>query len=332
MRALVVMLLVAVAGCSEDDPTAGSAASGAGGHAGGGGSPTGGGAAAGGGGHASGGSGGAAWIDPIAGIGAVEEVAGGFEFTEGPAWFAASGKLYFTDIPASRIYELTPPAAVAIFREPSGNANGLGVDQDGLLVACEHGNRRVTRTTSTAQIVVVADGWEGKKLNSPNDVVVRSDGTLYFTDPPYGGHSNELGFQGIFRVGPGGAMTLVADDMFRPNGIALSPDEKVLYVGDSEESYVRRYEVAADGTAASPKKLVDTASTPDGMAVDVQGDLFVTTAAGVETYRADGVLVGTIPVPEQPSNCTFGGSDGKTLYITARSSLYRVTVNVAGLP
>lgn len=279
-----------------------------------------------------GGTGGAAWVDPIAGIGKVELVAGGFTFTEGPAWFSASGKLRFSDIPASRIHELTPPSTVAIFREPSGNSNGLAVDQNGLLIAAEHSGRRVSRTTKTGSIEVVADNWQGKKLNSPNDVVVRSDGTLYFTDPPYGGNPNELGFQGVFRVSPGGTVAVVDMNMFRPNGIALAPDEKVLYVSDSEHDFVRRYDVASDGSTTNPAKFVDTSNTPDGMGMNQQGDLFVSTQAGVEVYRADGTKVGTLGVPEQPANCCFGGSDGKTLYITARKGLYKVTVNVPGFP
>ncbi len=265
-------------------------------------------------------------------MGSVEKVAGGFTFTEGPVWFAKTGKLYFSDIPNTRIHELSPPSSVSVYREPSGQANGLGIDQNGLLVACEHQGRRVSRTQSGGTVVSVASTYQGKKLNSPNDVIVKKDGNLYFTDPPYGGNPNELGFQGVFRVDPSGALSLVASDMFRPNGIALATDEKTLYVTDSEQNFIRTYVVASDGATSSPKKFLDTAATPDGMAVNLQGDLFISTQAGVEAYKADGTKLGTIPVPEQPSNCTFGGTDGKTLYITARKALYRVALGVAGLP
>lgn len=339
-------------GAGDSNATGGTASGGApaGGTGGTGSSPSGG--AGGSGGTATGGAGGAAtggvagsaggasggnagtgaWVDPIAGVGQVAKVAGGFSFTEGPAWFSAHGKLLFSDIPANRIYALTPPSNVTVHREPSGNSNGLAVDPAGLLVAAEHSGRRISRTAANGGVTTVADAWQGKKLNSPNDVIARSDGTLYFTDPPYGGNPNELGFQGVFRVSPAGALSLVTQDMFRPNGIALSPDEKTLYVCDSEQNFVRKYDLAADGTASNPQKFADTAPTPDGMAVDLQGDLFVTTQAGVVVYRSDATLVGTIAVPEQPANATFGGSDGKSLYITARTSLYRVDVAVAGLP
>ena len=259
-------------------------------------------------------------------------MAGSFTFTEGPVWFAASGKLYFTDIPESRIHELSPPDSVTVFREPSGEANGLGIDQNGLLVACEHAGRRVSRTLASGTVEVVADDYQGKQLNSPNDVIVKKDGNLYFTDPPYGGNPNVLGFQGVFRVDPGGTISLVSDDMTAPNGIALSPDETVLYVTDSQDDFVRRYDVASNGAASNPTKLMDTSNSPDGMAIDVAGHLYVTTQAGVEVYLPDGTLHGTIPVPEQPANCTFGGAEKKTLYITARTSLYRVDLNLPGLP
>ncbi|MCL4749325.1 MAG: SMP-30/gluconolactonase/LRE family protein [Myxococcales bacterium] len=344
-RVATIVLGLGLASCSGDDSGGGSGGAASGGSAGSGGSASGGGAGNGG---ANGGSAGAAgssgasgaagsggsepWVDPLAGIGAVEKVAGGFSFTEGPVWFAATGKLYFTDIPASRIHELTPPSSVSIFREPSGQANGLGVDAAGLLVTCEHQGRRVSRTESGGSVTAVAATYQGKALNSPNDVIAKKDGTLYFTDPPYGGNPNELGFQGVFRVDPSGTLHLVSDDMFRPNGIALSPDEKILYVTDSEQSFLRRYDVGSDGVPSGAKKFVDTSPTPDGMAVNQQGDLFVSTQAGVEVYKADGTKLGVIPVAEQPSNCTFGGADGKTLYVTARKSLYRVALGVPGLP
>ncbi len=161
---------------------------------------------------------------------------------------------------------------------------------------------------------------------------MKQDGNLYFTDPAYGGNPNVLGFQGVFRVAPGGGLSLVVDDMTAPNGIALSPDETVLYVTDSEDDYVRRWDVAPDGTPSNPQKLMDTANGPDGMAVDVAGHLYVTTQKGVEVYLPDGSLHDTISVPEQPANCTFGGADKRTLYITARTSLYRVELNLPGLP
>lgn len=286
------------------------------------------------GGATGGGGAGGAEIDPLADLPPVELVDGGYQFLEGPAWFGASGVLRFSDIPQNRIHELAPPSTITVFREPSGNSNGLGVDEAGRLVACEHGNRRVSRTLADQSIVSIADHWEGKKLNSPNDVIIRSDGTVYFTDPPYGVSpaDRELSFQGVFRIAPGGALDLVADDMTAPNGIALSPDEATLYVTDSEEHELHRFSVAADGTTGPREKLADTAPVPDGMAVDDAGNLYLSTSAGIEVRRPDGSLRGTIPVPEQPANCAFGGSDRRTLFITAQTSLYRLAAKIPGKP
>jgi gluconolactonase len=279
-----------------------------------------------------GGGAGAPWVDPIAGIGSVELVQGGYYFLEGPAWFSAIGKLRFTDNAARILYELTPPADVAVFRDPDNFANGLGVDQNGLMVVCEQSTRQLTRTLANGTSEVIVDNYQNAKFNSPNDVIVAKDGTIYFTDPAYGGNPTQLGFQGVFRVDPSDTVHLESQDMTAPNGIALSPDGSVLYVDDSEDNYLRRYDIASDGSSSNPTKLADTSATPDGMGVDLQGDLFVSTSAGIEVYLPDGTLHGTIAVAEQPANCTFGGSDHKTLYITARTSLYRVTLPVAGLP
>ncbi|MGH3514142.1 MAG: SMP-30/gluconolactonase/LRE family protein, partial [Pseudonocardiaceae bacterium] len=164
---------------------------------------------------------------------AVEKVRGGFTFTEGPVWIASRGVLLFSDIPADTIDELQPPAAVTVFRRPTGLSNGLGLDPQGRLIASEGDNRRVSRTLADGTVVTVADRWQGKRLNSPNDNITRSDGTIYFTDPPYGvpaGQSRELDFQGVFRVDPAGTLHLESSDMNRPNGVALSPDEKTLFV------------------------------------------------------------------------------------------------------
>ncbi|TKD13089.1 SMP-30/gluconolactonase/LRE family protein [Polyangium fumosum] len=278
--------------------------------------------------------GGGVEVDPLVGVGTVEQVQGNFMFTEGPQWNPATKTLLFTDIPANRIYEHTPGGAIDVFREPSANTNGLALDQNGLLIACEHSGRRVSRTLANGTLASIADTYDGKKLNSPNDVIVHSNGTVYFTDPPYGlpdpGQS-ELGFFGVFRVTPGGEVTLVADDMQRPNGIALSPDEKTLYVADTATSELRAWPVNADGSLGAGSKLVSTSQGPDGMAVDAKGNLFVTTSAGVEVYSPAGKLYGAIVVPQQPANCAFGGDDKKTLYITARTALYRVTLQGAGL-
>ncbi|MGH3765918.1 MAG: SMP-30/gluconolactonase/LRE family protein [Pseudonocardiaceae bacterium] len=268
------------------------------------------------------------------GRGAVEKVSGGFTFTEGPVWIAPKGVLLFSDIPANTINELQLPATVTVFRKPSGAANGLGVDPQGRLIASEGDNRRVSRTLADGAVVTVADRWQGKRLNSPNDNVTRSDGTVYFTDPPYGlpaGQARELDFQGVFRVDPAGMLHLESSDMNRPNGAALAPDGKTLYVDDTAAGLVRKFPVRPDGSLGPPTTFAPAAEG-DGMAMDDAGNLYVATSGGVQVFKPDGTPWGTISVPERPSNCTFGGRDRKTLYITAQTSLYRVPLQVPGLP
>jgi gluconolactonase len=275
-------------------------------------------------------------IDPLMGRGAVEMVRGKFMFAEGPVWIASRGVLLFSDIPADTIYELQPPDTVTVFRKQTGRSNGLGLDPQGRLIASEGDNRRVSRTLADGTVVRVADRWQGKRLNSPNDNITRSDGTIYFTDPPYGvpaGQPRELGFQGVFRVDPAGTLHLESSDMNRPNGVALSPDEKTLYVDDTADGLVRKFPVRSDGSLGPPTMFVpSTGGGGDGMAVDDAGNVYVATDTGVKVYKPSGMIWGTIAVPEVPSNCTFGGPDRKTLYITTKTSLYRVTLGIPGRP
>ena len=270
-----------------------------------------------------------ALTDPLVGVGSAQKVAGGFSLAEGPLWDPQAARLFLTDFPEDRIYQLEAPVTVTLFREPSGAANGLALDPQGRLIACEHSGRRVSRTSASGVVETVASHYLGLPFNSPNDAVVRKDGTLYFTDPPYGGNPNVLGFQGVYRVEPSGTLHLVADDMFRPNGIALSADQTKLYVSDSEHDYVRRYALSESGEASQPAKFADVPS-PDGMAVDVQDYLYVTAATGIEVYNPAGALHGTLTLPEEPANCAFGGPDWKTLYVTAKTSLYRFKMTVPG--
>jgi gluconolactonase len=267
----------------------------------------------------------------------VEQVASGFEFTEGPVWHP-SGFLLFSDIPADTIYKWTPNQKTEVFRRPSGNANGNTLDAEGRLISAEHKLRRVSRTEKDGKIVTLAERYEGKRLNSPNDVVVKSDGSVYFTDPPYGikKEQEELGFYGVYRLAPNGTLTLLVKDFVRPNGLAFSPDEKKLYVNDSEKGHIRVFDVSGDGTLANGRifaELKDSskAGVPDGMKVDVRGNVYSTGAGGVWVFSPAGNLLGKIEVPETSANLAWGDRDSKTLYITANKSVYRIRLNVAGV-
>ncbi|MDJ0517812.1 MAG: SMP-30/gluconolactonase/LRE family protein [Trichodesmium sp. MO_231.B1] len=267
----------------------------------------------------------------------VEKVAEGFKFTEGPVWHQ-EGFLLFSDIPENTIYQWQLNQEVKIFRNPSGNANGNTLDLQGRLITGEHSNRRVSRTEKDGKIVTLVDEYNGKRLNSPNDLVVKSDGSIYFTDPPYGikSEQEELGFYGVYRISPDGKLTLLVDDFIRPNGIAFSPDETKLYVNDSEKGHIRIFDVKSDGTLENGKifaelKDPNKAGVPDGMKVDLQGNIYSTGPGGVWVFSASGKLLGIIAVPERVTNLAWGNDDYKTLYLTASKSLYRITLKVTGV-
>jgi len=255
----------------------------------------------------------------------VEKLAGDFRFTEGPLWVAAKSELLFSDIPADRIIRFKD-GKCETFRTPSHNANGLTLDKQGRLIACEHGSRRVSRTEADGTVTTLAERWEGKRLNSPNDVVVKSDGAIYFTDPPFGvkREERELDFQGVYRIAPDcKTLAAVARDFLKPNGLAFTPDETVLYINDTERSHIRAFDVAADG-AFTNGRVFAQAPGADGMKVDTGGNVYCACKTGVMVFDRTGKHLGTFATPEQPSNCGFGDADWKTLFITARSSLYRV--------
>ena len=267
-----------------------------------------------------------------------ERVATGFRFTEGPVWMAEEKILLFSDIPASRIYRLAAGGEVTVMRDPSGNSNGLTRDKQRRLIVCEHSNRRVTRTEPDGSSVL-AETFQRRKLNSPNDVVVKSDGSIYFTDPAYGieAWEQEQPMQGVYRLSPDGQeLSLAADDLARPNGLAFSPDEKRLYIGDSQRRHVRVFEVRSDGTLCGGAVFHDmnvrTPGAPDGMKVDVEGRLYCTGAGGVWVFDQAGKHLGTIVTPEKPSNCAWGDEDWGSLYVTAQESVYRIRVNTRGIP
>ncbi|NEP80171.1 MAG: SMP-30/gluconolactonase/LRE family protein [Okeania sp. SIO3B3] len=267
----------------------------------------------------------------------VEKVVEGFKFIEGPVWHP-DGFLLFSDIPENTIYQWQPNQEVKVFRRPSGNANGNTLDLQGRLITGEHSNRRVSRTEKDGKIVTLADKYNGKRLNSPNDLVVKSDGSIYFTDPPYGikSEQEELGFYGVYKIAPDGKLTLLVDDFTRPNGIVLSPDETKLYVNDSEKGHIRVFDVKSDGTLENGMIFAELKDSnkrgvPDGMKVDLQGNVYSTGPGGVWVFAPSGKLLGIIAVPEKVANLAWGNNDYKTLYLTASKSLYRITLKVAGI-
>jgi gluconolactonase len=283
------------------------------------------------------------------------KLAEGFQFTEGPIWIRDDGHLLFSDPNANTIYKYAPDGQLSVFRTPSGysgadigeygqpGSNGLTVDPQGRLTINEHGNRRVTRLEKDGTLTVLADRYQGKRLNSPNDLVYRSDGTLYFTDPPFGlpkffdDPRKELPYSGVFSLHQG-KLQLISTDFTGPNGIAFSPDEKYLYVTnwDDKKKVIMRYEAQPDGTVTNGKLFFDMTSTPgedalDGMKVDQQGNLYVSGPSGLWVISAEGKHLGTIIAPKHPHNMAWGDEDGKTLYLCARSGLYRIRLNIAGV-
>ncbi|MFN3486526.1 MAG: SMP-30/gluconolactonase/LRE family protein [Planctomycetota bacterium] len=256
--------------------------------------------------------------------GEVRKLAGDMKFTEGPV-ADAKGHIYFTDIPNGRIMKWDGKA-LSVFRENSGGANGLRIDPEGNLVVCEGGNRRVTRIRpADGRAAVLADAFGGKKLNSPNDLALDSRGGVYFTDPRYGKRDDlEQDREAVYYIPPGGGpLVRVAGDLVRPNGIEYA--DGILYVADAGAGKVYRYAVNPDGTLRDRREFAAVAC--DGLKTDEKGNVYTTTRNGVEIFAPDGKPLGTIRVPEQPSNLCFGG---RTLYITARTSLYAVPMSVRG--
>ena len=272
--------------------------------------------------------------NPIEDAGPAELVAGGFQFIEGPVWSPEEGALFFSDIPASRIHRLDPPDAVSTFREESRDANGLILDREGRLLVCEHGARRISRTEADGSVVPLLDEFEGARLNSPNDLCLRSDGNLYITDPPYGLRGREPDLDGVhvFRRDPDGGMSVVWRGGFeaRPNGIGLSPDERTLYVAFTDTGRILAFELDREGVPGAGRDFAATAGGADGLALDRHGNVYASTSAGIEVFAPDGTRWGAIEIPEKPANCAFGDPDARSLYVTARTGLYRVRLAVKG--
>ncbi len=266
----------------------------------------------------------------------VEKLADGMKFIEGPVWTGegAEARLIFSDIPANELKEWSPAGGLKVFRNPSNNTNGNTLDREGRLVSAEHSARRISRTEADGSVVVVVDRADGKRFNSPNDVVVKSDGTFWFTDPPYGlprGEEKELDGHFVFRHDPrNGQTTRVSSAHDMPNGLAFSPDESRLYVADSgKPRNIQIYDVRDDGSLSEGRVFctIDKGG-PDGIRVDAAGNVWSSAGDGVQIFAPSGALVGRVLCPESPANLAFGGSDGKSLFMTSRTGLYRVPVKI----
>ena len=261
----------------------------------------------------------------------IEKVDAGLRFTEGPVW-SREGFLLFSDVPNNHIRKLVPGERSTVFREDSHGANGNTYDAQGRLYSCESRTRRVVRMDKKGKMEVLAEKWEGKRLNAPNDIVVRKDGHIYFTDPAFGDQADtrELSFYGVYHITPKGVMSLIAKPAGRPNGIAFSPNGRILYVANSDDRNVRAYDVDRNGAVSNERVVVSNIEgVPDGMKVDEKGNLYIT-AKGIAVYSPEGKLMHTIELSETPANCAFGDPDFQTLYITARTSLYRIRMDVKG--
>ncbi len=281
----------------------------------------------------------------------IEKLAGGFAFTEGPVWHRGPGHLMFSDLRSNAIHIWDPEDGLSTFMQPvfegesetnSVGSNGLNISPQGRLILNEHGNRRVSQRERDGSITVLADNYQGRRLNSPNDSAYKSDGWLYFTDPPYGlpgledDPARELDFNGIYRLSPDGELELLVSNQTRPNGIAFSPDESTLYVAnsDADNKVWMAYDVMDDGTLGAGRVFFDVndqteTGAADGMKVDVNGNIFATGPGGVWIFDPSGKHLGTIKPDEVPANVAWGG-DGSTLYMTARTGLYKIELSTRG--
>ncbi len=273
----------------------------------------------------------------------LRHLADGCIWAEGPVWMPDSSSLVWSDIPNNRMQAWSEASGATTFRDPSGYTNGNTLDREGRLVSCQHSPAMVTRTEPDGAITTLADSYRGKRLNSPNDLVIKSDGSIWFTDPPYGilsdheGHQreSEIGANYVFRLDPeSGDLTVVADDFDRPNGIAFSADEKIIYISDTgEPRHMRALDVNDDGTLANSREFAKPdPPASDGFRVDTRGNVWTSASDGVHAFAPDGTLLGKVRVPEKVANCEFGGADGRTLFITATTSLYSIDVAVTKAP
>jgi gluconolactonase len=271
---------------------------------------------------------------PVPSGATVDKIASGYQFTEGPVWHP-DNYLIFSDIPANTIYKWDPQTEQgSIFLNPSGNSNGLSRDLDNTILLCQHGERRVARLNADGSETALATHFDGKRLNSPNDLTVGSDGSIYFTDPPYGISSGqeELGFYGIYRIAPNGDVIVLDKSLDRPNGICLSPDEKKLYVNDSQARKIYVWDINDDLSVDNKSLFLSMSGSgnADGMKADIYGNIYSTGPGGVWIIKPDGEMLDKISVPEKSTNVNWGGVEAKTLYITAGNSVYSIDLLFPG--
>lgn len=276
----------------------------------------------------------------------LERISHGHIFTEGPVWSAREGALYWTDIIGDAIWKWTPGVGRSLVLRPTGHANGMTFDKQGRLVVAGWSSRSVWRMEHDGSITPLATHYQGQKLQTPNDIVVKSDGAIYFTDPPGGmaiiGMEGEdlqqyLDFSGVYRLEPESRqLTLLTTDVPGCNGLCFSPDESLLYVNDTGARHIKVFDVQPDGTLANGRLFAtlvgDEPGNPDGMKVDVEGNVYCTGPGGIHAFDPDGTYLGRLRVPEHCSNLAWGDADWKSLYITARSSVYRIRLNIPGIP
>jgi gluconolactonase len=275
----------------------------------------------------------------------VEQVATGFTFTEGPIWMA-DGSLHFSDMPADKRRRWHPDEGVTVLRDPSNKCNGMSRDNDGNLIVCEHVTSSVVRERPDGTRETIASHWQGTQLNSPNDVIVARDGSIVFTDPTYGRmpgfgleREQDLDFQGVYRIPPGGGeLELLVDDFSQPNGLCYSPDQSLLYVNDTDRAHIRVFDVGAGGSLSNGRVFAEAigdgdlakGGLVDGMKADERGNVYVTGPDGVWVFDPGGEHLGVIEVPESVGNLNWGDADWRSLYIPASTSVYRVRLKVAG--
>ncbi len=273
-----------------------------------------------------------------------ERIATGCLFTEGPLWHPAEQYLLWSDMPGDHLRRWSSGAGVSTFRKPCNMSNGLTWDRQGRLLVCEHASSRVTRTEADGRITPIATHYDGKQLNSPNDIVCAADGTIYFTDPPYGRvkfyglpREQELPFQGVYRTGSEPTRpVLLVDDFDRPNGLCFSRDARRLFINDTARQHIRVFDVRPDGALSGGKLWAETVGAepgaPDGMKIDSAGNVYCCGPGGIHVFSPEAVLLGVILVPEYTANFAWGDADHRSLYITASASVYRIRVTVPGLP